>query len=92
MTVNKPDFAHPPDPDTYLDGAYDSIDDAPDMSTPYWAAKIARALLERGRPKAEITKQSVTLRLDPDVLAIFRASGRGWQGRMNAALRKAAGL
>ncbi|HVX80091.1 MAG TPA: BrnA antitoxin family protein, partial [Devosiaceae bacterium] len=28
----------------------------------------------------------------PDVLAYFRAEGPGWQSRINAALRKAAGL
>ena len=37
-------------------------------------------------------KIPVLLRVDPDVLARFRASGPGWQTRMNAALRKAAGL
>lgn len=33
------------------------------------------------------SKQMVTLRLDPDVLAWFRNSGRGYQTRMNAVLR-----
>jgi uncharacterized protein (DUF4415 family) len=46
----------------------------------------------RGRPAAENPKKQVTLRLDADVLERFRASGRGWQRRMNEALRKAAGL
>lgn len=46
----------------------------------------------RGRPPAEHPKKQVTLRLDEDVVAKFRESGKGWQGRMNAALRKAAGL
>ena len=32
------------------------------------------------------------MRLDPDVLAFFRADGEGWQTRINDALRKAAGL
>ena len=48
--------------------------------------------VKRGRPKAENPKQPVNLRLDPDVLAHFRATGRGWQGRINQALRKAAKL
>lgn len=43
-------------------------------------------------PKGAQAKQQVTLRLDPDVIARFRESGRGWQSRMNEALRKAAGL
>ncbi|MES5097334.1 BrnA antitoxin family protein [Agrobacterium sp. BA1120] len=46
----------------------------------------------RGRPALENTKKQITLRLDEDVVARFREGGKGWQGRMNAALRKAAGL
>ncbi|MGN6468451.1 MAG: BrnA antitoxin family protein [Rhizobiaceae bacterium] len=46
----------------------------------------------RGRPPAENPKKQVTLRLDADVVERFRASGRGWQSRINEALRKAAGL
>jgi uncharacterized protein (DUF4415 family) len=46
-------------------------------------------LTKRGRPKLESPKQRVTLRVDGDVLAKFRESGPGWQGRMNEALRKA---
>ena len=38
------------------------------------------------------TKRLVSLRLDPDVLEHYRARGPGWQGRINATLRKAAGL
>ena len=36
-------------------------------------------------------KEQVTLRLDRDVLDYFQADGPGWQDRINAALRKAAG-
>ena len=32
-------------------------------------------------------KSQITLRLDQDVIAKFRATGRGWQSRINAALR-----
>jgi uncharacterized protein (DUF4415 family) len=47
----------------------------------------------RGRPPiGDKPKRQVTLRLDPDVLDRFRADGPGWQGRINAALRKALGL
>lgn len=45
-----------------------------------------------GRPKAENPKVAVSLRLDQDVVARFKASGPGWQTRMNTALRDAAGL
>jgi uncharacterized protein (DUF4415 family) len=40
-----------------------------------------------GRPPAEHPKEQVTLRLDADVIAHFRAGGPGWQTRVNAALR-----
>ena len=40
----------------------------------------------RGRPKAEVTKQSVTLRIDPEVVDYFKAGGPGWQTRMNDVL------
>ena len=35
--------------------------------------------------------ETVTLRIDSDVLAFFQEDGPGWQARINAALRKAAG-
>ena len=56
------------------------------------AGKVRQGTGLRGRPKADVTKISATLRLDPDILVAFRASGPGWQSRINAALRKAAGL
>jgi uncharacterized protein (DUF4415 family) len=36
-------------------------------------------------------KEMVSLRIDRDVLDFFQADGPGWQDRINAALRKAAG-
>jgi len=36
-------------------------------------------------------KEQVTLRIDRDVLDFFQEDGPGWQERINAALRKAAG-
>ncbi|MFO1208256.1 MAG: BrnA antitoxin family protein [Amaricoccus sp.] len=41
---------------------------------------------------SEIRKRRVTIMLDPDVIEHFKAGGKGWQTRINAALRKAAGL
>ena len=43
--------------------------------------------LRRGRPLGSGTKTQVTLRLDADVLEKFRASGDGWQTRINDALK-----
>lgn len=44
-----------------------------------------------GKPGLPGTKEQVSLRIDRDVLDYFQADGPGWQDRINAALRKAAG-
>jgi uncharacterized protein (DUF4415 family) len=49
-------------------------------------------LTKPGRPPSANPKHQVTLRLDPDVLEKFRATGKGWQSRINAELRKALGI
>lgn len=44
----------------------------------------------RGRPSGstqEVIKEPVKLRLDPDVLEALRATGKGWQTRVNEQLR-----
>ncbi|MBF0136522.1 MAG: BrnA antitoxin family protein [Magnetococcus sp. DMHC-1] len=48
---------------------------------------VAGKLVRRGRPTGSGTKVSTTVRFDADVIAAFRATGKGWQTRMNAALR-----
>ena len=45
-------------------------------------------LIRRGRPPAEAPKRAVSIRLSPDVLEYFRAGGKGWQTRIDAALRE----
>lgn len=49
---------------------------------------------KRGRPllPEQLRKQRVNIMLDADLLDKLRASGKGWQTRVNAALRKDAGL
>ena len=55
----------------------------------YQAARAALATKrkqgQRG-PQHSHTKQSVSVRVSPEVLAYFKASGAGWQTRMNQAL------
>ena len=49
----------------------------------------------RGRPVgsvAAVIKEPVKLRLDPDVLAALRATGDGWQTRINEMLRASLSL
>ncbi len=48
---------------------------------------IAQIRRTRGKNRNP-TKEQVAIRLDPEVLAAFRAGGRGWQTRVNAALKE----
>lgn len=41
---------------------------------------------KRGRPVSAAPKVPVTIRLDPETVETFKATGRGWQTRMNEAL------
>lgn len=43
--------------------------------------------VRRGRPLGSGTKTQVTLRLDVEVVEKFRATGDGWQTRINEALK-----
>lgn len=48
-----------------------------------------QATLRRGRGKQKApTKQMVSMRMDPDVLEAYRATGKGWQSRMHQTLEK----
>lgn len=49
-------------------------------------ASLQAKLKPRGRPVAETTKERITIRLSPDVVDKFRATGPGWQTRVDAAL------
>ena len=43
-----------------------------------------------GRPKSANPKKPISIRLDQDVIAKFKATGPGWQSRINDVLRKSA--
>lgn len=70
-----------------------------DSDNPEWTAEMTQQAVRlsalpaslqgklRGRPKAAITKERITIRLSPDVLGAFRATGQGWQTRVDTALR-----
>lgn len=70
-------------------GTWVDPDDVPDLTRPEWAEAIAKAEVKRGRPRAAVTKISTTIRLDRDVIEKFRATGPGWQSRINEVLKKA---
>ena len=58
------------------------------------ARTLNEILVERGlpplpgRPKSAVTKTPVNLRLDPEIVAHFKAGGEGWQTRINAVLSR----
>jgi uncharacterized protein (DUF4415 family) len=80
--------------DAYVLGPkdYEEIPELTDEDFARGVWHIGGKPVPRGRPKADVTKDSISLRLDRDVIAHFRRSGRGWQSRINAALRKVAKL
>jgi uncharacterized protein (DUF4415 family) len=73
----------------------DADDDAPELTEEFFARadlyhgdKLVRA----GRPPSANPKIALKLRIDPDIVEHFRATGPGWQTRINDTLRKAAKL
>jgi uncharacterized protein (DUF4415 family) len=47
----------------------------------------AAKLVRMGRPKTANPKKAITVRYDADIIEAFKATGDGWQTRMNDALR-----
>ncbi|MBN3965620.1 BrnA antitoxin family protein [Pseudomonas gregormendelii] len=71
------------------EAAWVDPDDAPELTDAFFKRADefnGTRLVRRGRPKADVVRERITIRLEPDVLAQFKASGPGWQTRMNAAL------
>ena len=73
----------------------DEYDDIPEL-TDEWFDKaefaigdtVIRPTRRPGRPKSDTAKKLIALRLDPDVIERFRATGPGWQSRINMILRE----
>ena len=64
----------------------DPADDAPELTEEWFArADLYKGgkLVRRGRPLGSGTKELVSLRLDKKALAAFKATGPGWQARIN---------
>lgn len=55
----------------------------------FGAPVAGRMLKPRGRPKTGVARTSISIRLPPDTLARWKATGPGWQTRMAEALDKA---
>jgi uncharacterized protein (DUF4415 family) len=79
-------------------------DDAPELTADWFdeakpASKVLPRLIgktnaaellkpKRGRPPLENPKEHVNIRLDGDIVQAFKSKGRGWQTRVNSALRE----
>jgi uncharacterized protein (DUF4415 family) len=64
-------------------------DDAPELTETFFEQAdeyLGEKLVRRGRPISPIVRERITIRLEPNVVQQFKASGPGWQTRMNAAL------
>lgn len=74
----------------------------PDAENPEWTREMIRsakrfdelpanvqaAFMRKGRgPQKSPTKELVSIRLSKDVLEALRATGEGWQGRVDETLR-----
>ena len=67
---------------------------------PEWTAEMferadlyhGNKLIRAGRPPSANPKIALKLRIDPDIVEHFRATGPGWQTRINDTLRRAAKL
>jgi uncharacterized protein (DUF4415 family) len=78
-------------------------EDSPELTDEYFKRAVPARLVhpdwveeseqrrrgERGPQKAPV-KEAISLRVDRDVLGKFKATGSGWQTRMNAVLRRGA--
>jgi len=65
-------------------------DDAPELTDEFFERADeydGDKLVRRGRPRTDSPKVALTVRYDADVVEAFRSTGKGWQTRMNAALK-----
>lgn len=92
-----------PKPKRFTDADLAEVSDNPEWTAEDFArAKRGRDVLpaellqgieeqrRRGRPRAEETKVPVTIRLDRSTVETFKATGAGWQTRVNETLGRAA--
>ena len=65
-------------------------DDAPELTDEFFERAdeyVGDKLVRRGRPGTASPKVALTVRYDAEVVEAFKATGKGWQTRMNAALK-----
>ncbi|KMO30718.1 hypothetical protein VQ02_27535 [Methylobacterium variabile] len=99
MTRSKHAPGYVPNPN-YTQEDWDEVSDNPPLTGeelsqmrlgPADLPQDLAALKSRGgRPKASVKRIPISLRVDLEVLEAFKATGPGWQTRMNEALAEAA--
>ncbi|WP_426314538.1 BrnA antitoxin family protein [Methylobacterium fujisawaense] len=100
MTDSDPKPGYVPNPH-YTQQDWDAVSDNPPLTaedlaqfrpgTEGMPPEMAAAFKSRGgRPKSAVKRVPISLRVEPEVLEAFRATGPGWQSRMNEALAEAA--
>ncbi len=67
----------PVDPPEWTDEMFDRAD-----------LYVGETLIRQGRRSEDTTRVTVALRLSADVVARFRATGRGWHARVDRVLRE----
>lgn len=75
-----------PEEDAAITAAAMTDPDAMPLSDSEWNVVKPRARV--GRPPKIVHKVPTTIRFDPDVLAALKATGKGWQTRVNEAMRE----
>nr|VFK12380.1 MAG: Uncharacterized conserved protein, DUF4415 family [Candidatus Kentron sp. LPFa] len=66
-------------------------DDAPELTDEFFEIAdeyIGERLVRRGRPLKAESKRPVSIRLSSEVVGYFRATGKGWQTRIDEALKE----
>jgi uncharacterized protein (DUF4415 family) len=89
LAMRDPDLTDPDNPEwTAADFAESvRVGDHPSLEAAMDAAQAKYHAARRGRgPQKAPRKQMVSLRLDAAVLERFRATGKGWQSRINTTL------
>ncbi len=78
-------------PSAAPDSRMDAVSTIPELSESWFdqaSLYIGEVLVRRGRPKTPAPKVAINIRLSHDVLSRFKATGRGWQTRINQALEQ----
>lgn len=72
--------------DQLITAAAESDADALPLTEDQMNAMVPMSMV-RGRPKLANKKQLVSIRYSPEVIDFFKASGAGWQARMDSVLK-----